>query len=97
VAVRDFNFNPVNISIMAGQTAVWKWEVVVAAAWHSLRHQIQEFGIPAFYQESACMTFFRTFMAVPVFFPYHCRRLHGGPGGAGMSGIVVTVTHDGYR
>jgi plastocyanin len=51
VAVRDFNFNPVNISIMAGQTVVWESEVVATS--HSLRHRIQEFRIPAFYQESA--------------------------------------------
>jgi plastocyanin len=50
VAVRNFNFNPVNISIMAGQTVVWKWEVATS---HSLRHRIQEFGILTFYQESA--------------------------------------------
>ena len=72
--------------INAGDTVTWKWD---DGTDHSVTSDtgIWDSGVksggPPFPQIS------RTFTA-PGTFPYHC-VIHGGPGGAGMSGTVTVM------
>lgn len=82
VHVQNFQFSPPTVNIKAGDTVNWIWDAddhsttSDTAVWDSGVH-------------NNGFTFSRMFMAVGTF-PYFC-SIHGGPGGAGMSGKVVVT------
>lgn len=82
IKVKDMVFDPSQISIRLGQTVEWIWESSIA---HSVTSDTGTWdsgilnGIGTTYRQS-----FNTLGT----FPYYC-RLHGFPGGRGMSGTVT--------
>jgi plastocyanin len=80
VHIQDFQFSPKVVNITAGDTVHWLWD----ASNHSTTSDsnLWDSGV-----KSNGSTFDHTFPTAGSF-PYYC-VVHGGPGGAGMSGTVV--------
>lgn len=90
VDVVDAEFEPAEVVIPSGARVLWKHE---GAAPHDIYADDGSFSShPACSTPAGqCMTPGETYeheFAEPGRYPYHC-RIHGGPGGAGMSGVVV--------
>jgi plastocyanin len=85
VTVEDFTFTPDDITIVVGDTV--QWDNILG--FHNVVADDNSFtsGPPA----SAPWSFSHTFNSTGTF-AYYC-AVHGGPGGAGMSGII-TVSSD---
>jgi FtsP/CotA-like multicopper oxidase with cupredoxin domain/plastocyanin len=85
VTVKDFEFFPKALMVSPGQTVTWQW----AGAQHSTTSDtgVWDSGV-----HNAPHTFTHTFTAADVgkTFPYFC-SIHGGPGGAGMSGSIMVM------
>jgi plastocyanin len=94
VEMKDVAFSPAEIHVKAGDTVTWH------DADEGLKHTVTAVdksfdsspqcgsGAPG---PGGCMGKGDTFTALfarPGRFPYYC-RIHGGPGGDGMSGVVV--------
>ena len=89
VGVSNFQFSPRELTVRAGDTVTW----VNQGGFHNVAADDGGFrcaegctgadGDPS----AAAWTFTRTFTAVGRQ-PYHC-EVHGGPGGSGMSGVVI--------
>ncbi|MEZ4556859.1 MAG: PKD domain-containing protein [Caldilineaceae bacterium] len=81
VEVRNFLFDPTPVTIPRGGRVTW----VRIEGNHNVRADDDGFssGPPS----STWITYSRRFETVGTF-PYYC-ELHGGPGGAGMSGVVI--------
>jgi plastocyanin len=85
VKVRDFEFFPKTLMVSAGDTVTWDWEAdnhsttSDTAVWDSGVHNKPH-------------TFTHTFTAADSgkTFPYFC-SIHGGSGGAGMSGSIMVM------
>ncbi len=80
-------FSPKNLMINSGDTVTWKWDDgdthTVTSDGSAWPNSGVKSGGPPF------ASFQHTF-ASPGVFPYHC-QIHGGPGGAGMSGTVTVM------
>jgi plastocyanin len=85
VAVKDNFFDQANITVNVGDTVQWTWAGVSP---HSVTADDGSFDSnppPANFQTTG--TFSQTFTTAGTF-RYYC-RVHGAPGGIGMSGIVT--------
>jgi plastocyanin len=80
VQVRNFEFVPKTVTIHPGDTVVW----MRAEGFHNVHADDGSFGNQP---SDSWMNFSHTFTA-PGTVPYYC-QIHGGPGGAGMSGVVI--------
>jgi plastocyanin len=81
VTVQNFSFSPQEITINVGD--IVKWTNILGT--HNVRADDNSFYYgPA---APAPWEFTHTFTAVG-FYPYYCEP-HGGPGGSGMSGVIV--------
>ena len=82
-----YRFEPANLTVAAGTTVNWLWPV--GSADHNIvpddGNQPPSSGAPHGYPKFLSFEF-----TTPGVYHYHC-AVHGGPGGAGMSG-TVTVT-----
>ena len=80
-------FEPASITVTVGGTVNWYWPV--GSAGHNIvpddGNAPATSGAPAGYPKFLSFTF-----AVPGVYHYHC-AVHGGPGGAGMSGSVTVL------
>jgi len=79
-------FNPTAITIKKGDTICWKWFSgihTVTADDGSFDSGIKKMDI------TNAVTFEHVFNTVGTF-PYYC-KLHGKPGGIGMSGTVIVT------
>ena len=80
-------FEPASITISVGDTINWYWPV--GSADHNVvpddGNVPATSGAPAGYPKFLSFTF-----ATPGVYHYHC-AVHGGPGGAGMSGTVTVL------
>jgi len=81
VELRNIAFSPRTITVTPGTTVVWVNQDPVA---HTVTADDGSFD-SGLIQPGG--TYQRTFQQ-PGTYPYHCRP-HGGPGGVGMSGVVV--------
>jgi plastocyanin len=85
VNIHDMSFDPDPVTIQPGDTVQWVWQednhstTADDGSWDSGVHR-QPF------------TFSHTFGAAGDN-PYYC-RIHGGPGGTGMSGVVQVRAAD---
>ncbi len=87
VQVLNNRFEPANMTISVGDTINWYWPV------GSVGHNVvpddgnapATSGAPAGYPKYLSFTF-----VIPGVYHYHC-AVHGGAGGAGMSGSVTVV------
>ncbi|MGI8567895.1 MAG: multicopper oxidase domain-containing protein [Methylocella sp.] len=85
VHIKGIEFFPKTLMVSAGQTVTWNWEgdnhstTSDTGVWNSGVH-------------NKPFTFTRTFTAADSgkTFPYFC-SIHGGPGGAGMSGSIIVM------
>ena len=89
VSVTDFTFTDGTSSstittIVAGDSVVWTWS---GASAHSVTADDASFDDPPSPGAKMTGTFSHTF-STPGTYAYYC-RIHGGPGGGGMSGTVI--------
>lgn len=84
VTVRNFSYSPRTVNIRTGGTV--QWDNVQGA--HNVVADDGSFNSGS--AASAPWSFSHTFTA-PGVYPYYCSP-HGGPGGVGMSGVVVVST-----
>jgi plastocyanin len=80
VQVRDFEFVPNTVTIHAGDTVVW----TRTQGFHNVLADDGSFGNQP---SDTWGTFTHTF-TTPGMVRYYC-QIHGGPGGAGMAGLVI--------
>jgi len=92
VSISGFSFAPATITVNVGDTV--KWVHDASATGHSVTADNGSFDSSpscSFSNSSACLganaTYSHTFNTAGTF-RYYC-RVHGGPGGTGMSGTVV--------
>jgi plastocyanin len=85
VAMRNFVFDPPQVTVQVGTTVDW----IDMEGKHGV--QFDESGPPADQNNALDVggSVSRTFRE-PGRYPYHC-VVHGGPGGQGMSGVVVVT------
>jgi plastocyanin len=84
ISVINNQFNPADVTVPAGTTVTWTWST--AAANHNVTPDDTEpprSGNP----RNGPFTFSHTF-DTPGTYGFYC-EIHGGPGGAGMSGTVT--------
>ena len=90
VDVRDDFFSPRTVTINPGDTVQWSQGTGIRP--HNVKFDDGSFERPADPSPTA-WTEARTF-STPGRFEYYCRQ-HGGPNGAGMSGVVVVAAGGG--
>ena len=81
VSIKDFQFQPRQLTVKAGTTVNWKND---GGSSHTVTADNGSFESPTLGGGAA---FSRKFTK-PGTYPYHC-ALHGGKGGEGMSGTIV--------
>ena len=88
VSITDFTFTPTPLNVSVGDTVKWTSNAEFV---YSVSSDTGVFDSGASCPVSGCMQpddeFSFTFNSAGSF-PYFC-RIHGGPGGVGMSGVVV--------
>jgi plastocyanin len=80
VQVRDNEFVPNTVTIRPGDMVIW----MRAEGFHNVRADDGSFGNQP---SDTWRTFSQTFTS-PGMVRYHC-EVHGGPGGVGMSGVII--------
>jgi plastocyanin len=83
VTIKDFEFQPRQITVKAGTTVTWTND---GASSHTVNADDGSFSSPTL---GKGQTFSRKF-AKPGTYPYYC-AFHGGKGGDGMTGTVVVT------
>lgn len=88
VSLKGAEFTPQNLMVPVGTTVTWNWDEsddhsVTADPPETWDSGIHSSPTPPF------PTFTHTFTTSGTF-PYHC-RIHGGPGGIGMSGTITVM------
>ena len=83
VSIRDFEFQPRQLTVKAGATVTWTND---GGSSHTVTADDGSFESPTL---GAGKTFSRRFTK-PGTYRYHC-AFHGGKGGEGMSGTVVVT------
>jgi plastocyanin len=82
VAVLNFSFDPTPATIVVGDTVTW----TNSSGLHNVVADDQSFT-----SGTATSSFVYSHQfAAPGSYPYYC-SVHGGPGGSGMSGVIVVV------
>jgi plastocyanin len=83
VSIKDFEFQPISLTIKAGTTVNWKND---GSTSHTVTADNGSFESPTL---GAGAAFSRKFTK-PGTYRYHC-AFHGGKGGEGMSGTIVVT------
>ena len=87
IEIADFSFTPNNLTVQVGDTVRWAYNTGAGVNAHNVFADDGSFtsGVPAF----APWVYDHVFTAAGNN-PYYCQP-HGGPGGSGMSGVVVVI------
>src|ERR1041384_3571964 len=84
VAIKDFSFDPGSVTISPGGKVDWSYAIGNGTATHTVTADDGSFDSGDL---SPGGSFSHTYTKAGTF-RYYC-KIHGGPGGSGMSGVVV--------